>query len=165
MARLITHAFALAVISVALGSAPATTRAVPITSEPDSEPNALLPVQAALEVGALDAAQAATQPGTQAAVTFDPQRGLPHWLHAIRDVALWSTSDSAATAAIALPAGSTYVKPLGPFVDSRVQVYFPGDSVHPAERAWVDTTAVEPSGVPPWIAPPAPPVDGVAASL
>jgi D-alanyl-D-alanine carboxypeptidase len=32
-------------------------------------------------------------------------------------------------------------------------VYFPGDDVHPAAQAWVDTDNVEPSGVPAWVAP------------
>jgi D-alanyl-D-alanine carboxypeptidase len=54
---------------------------------------------------------------------------------------------------MSLPAGTAFVKPLGPFVDSRVEVYFPGDDAHPATQAWVDATNVEPSDVPAWIAP------------
>jgi D-alanyl-D-alanine carboxypeptidase len=54
---------------------------------------------------------------------------------------------------MSLPAGTVFLKPLGAFVDSRVQVYFPGDEAHPAAQAWVDTTSVEPSGVPAWVAP------------
>ena len=49
------------------------------------------------------------------------------------------------------------MKPLGPFVDNRVEVYFPGDADRPAAQAWVDTSTVQPSGVPPWIAPAAAP--------
>src|SRR5207249_9028638 len=33
------------------------------------------------------------------------------------------------------------------------------DADHPAAQAWVDTAGVEPSGVPPWIAPPPPSTD------
>jgi D-alanyl-D-alanine carboxypeptidase len=91
---------------------------------------------------------------TLATVTFDPRRGLPRWLRTVKDAPLWSAADSAATASGSIPAGSSYLKPLGPFADTRIEVYFPGDATHLAGQAWVDTAVVEPSGVPPWIAPP-----------
>jgi serine-type D-Ala-D-Ala carboxypeptidase (penicillin-binding protein 5/6) len=96
-------------------------------------------------------------------VTFDPRIGLPQWLRAVHDLTLWTSADPTATATASLPAFTTYLKPLGPFSDTRVQVYFPGDDDRSAAQGWVDATAVEPSGVPPWIAPtddpdlPAPP--------
>jgi hypothetical protein len=172
MARLVTHAFAAAVIAFALlGAAQSSPAgAVLVASQVDSGTNSLLPAQAALDTARLDVAPT---PGTStvtagtdqrlANVTFDPHAGLPRWLRAIRDVPLWSTSDNAATASTDLPAGRTYVKPLGAYVDTRVQVYFPGDGDHPAEQAWVDTSAVEPSGIPAWIAPG--PAGDVSSSL
>jgi hypothetical protein len=87
------------------------------------------------------------------AVVFNPRQGLPRWLRTVQETLLWSGSDSGATSVGSLPAGSVFVKPLGPFVDSRVQVYFPGDEVRPAAQAWVDVGTVEPSDVPAWIAP------------
>src|SRR5438874_3835108 len=161
--RVGTHACALAIVSAALASAVASTPAaqVQIASESSSEPSRLLPAQASLEMVTLEgvptpAPRTSTTQGADqvhATVTFDPRLGLPQWLRAVRDVPLWSGADASASQGMALPAGNTYVKPLGPFGDSRVQVYFPGDGEHPAEQAWVDTTAVEPSGIPPWIAP------------
>ena len=94
---------------------------------------------------------------TLATVRFDPRLGLPHWLHATRDLQLWSAGDASATAAASIPAGTSYVKPLGPFGDTRIEVYFPGDANHPSAQAWVDTAALEPSDIPSWIAPPAGP--------
>ena len=161
--RVGTHACALVIVSAALASAVGATPAAPvqIASESSAEPSSLLPAQAALELAPLDsvptpaarilATQGADQ--VQATVRFDPRMGMPQWLRAVRDVPLWSAADAGAPEGMALPAGNTYVKPLGPFGDSRIQVYFPGDGSHPAEQAWVDTTAVEPSGIPPWIAP------------
>jgi hypothetical protein len=161
--RVGTHVCALAVVGAALTGAVAAAPVaqVQIASESSAEPSSLLPPQAALGMVSLESAPApvARPPATQGAdqvqatVTFDPRLGMPQWLRAVRDVPLWSGADAGATEAMALPAGNTYVKPLGPFGDSRVQVYFPGDGDHPAEQAWVDTTAVEPSGIPPWIAP------------
>lgn len=155
--RFINHGFALAVITLALVGPPSSTPTadVRMASDPDSEPSRLLPAQAALDIEPAPAARTLGANQVQAAVTFDPAQGLPHWLRAIHEVPLWSSAEDAAGPPAALPAGSTYVKPLGPFAQSRVQVYFPGDADHPAEQAWVDTSAVEPSGIPPWVAPPA----------
>jgi len=161
--RVGTHASALAIVGAALGIAVASTPAaqVQIASDSTAEPSSLLPAQAALDLVTLEGVptSAPRTPTTQGAdqlhatVTFDPRLGLPQWLRAVRDVPLWSGADAGASEGKALPAGNTYVKPLGPFGDSRLQVYFPGDGEHPAGQAWVDTTAVEPSGIPPWIAP------------
>jgi D-alanyl-D-alanine carboxypeptidase len=68
------------------------------------------------------------------------------------DVSLWSGADAGAHLLGLLPSGTTYLKPLGPFGDERVQVYFPGDDAHPAAQAWVDLNDVEASGLPPWAA-------------
>jgi D-alanyl-D-alanine carboxypeptidase len=96
-------------------------------------------------------------PSTQGAdqrqtVAFNPRQGLPLWLRTTQDTPLWSGSDTGAQAIGTLAGGNVYLKPLGPFVDSRVQVYFPGDDARAATQAWIDTTSVEPSGVPSWIA-------------
>lgn len=121
---------------------------------------ASVPVSAA-SGGASVAANAAPEVAEQAVatVTFDPRVGMPQWLRAVRELSLWTGGDSSASASGAVPALSSYVKPLGPFTDGRIQVYYPGDDTHPAAQAWVDTAAVEPSGVPPWIDPPAPAPD------
>src|SRR5205823_11907994 len=94
-------------------------------------------------------------------VTFDPRSGLPQWLRATRDVPLWPVADGGQPTPDMLPSGSSYLKPLGPFGPTRIQVYFPGDSVHPAGQAWVETSAVEPSGIPVWISPPPAPATGL----
>jgi hypothetical protein len=110
-------------------------------------------------IGSADAPRTQGADQKLATVVFDPRLGLPQWLRATRDLPLWSTADATATASGSIPAGMAYLKPLGPFGDTRVQVYFPGDTDHPAVQAWVDTASVEPSGVPAWIAPPVrPPV-------
>jgi D-alanyl-D-alanine carboxypeptidase len=73
----------------------------------------------------------------------------------VKDTPLWSGSDPGAASIGSLPAGNAYVKTLGAFVESRVQVYFPGDDARPATKAWVDLVSVEPSSVPAWLATPA----------
>jgi D-alanyl-D-alanine carboxypeptidase len=129
-------------------------------SDSDSAPSQVLPAQAALDLSAPGPTQVPTAPQRtqgadqqQAVVAFNPSLGLPQWLRTVQDAPLWSGSDNAATSAGTLPAGVAYVKPLGPFADNRVEVYFPGDADRPSAQAWVDTTNVEPSGVPHWIAP------------
>src|SRR5579859_2562968 len=167
--RLGSHTMVLiGVIGVTIASAftrpgPTLLAAASVTSDPSSatpQAGPALPAELTLDLGPVAAAPnpvaaiPATQGGDQReALAFNPRLGLPLWLRTIRDATLWSGSDAAATSATSLPAGSTYVKPLGPFVDSRVEVYFPGDDAHPATRAWVDTGSVEPSGVPNWVAP------------
>jgi hypothetical protein len=164
--RLAKHACALVgVIALALASAAMATPAaeLQIASQQESTSGRTTPAQAVLDLGPLAAgptvptAATRTQGADQrqaAAVTFNPRVGLPPWLRTIQDTQLWSGSDAAAVAlGSTLPAGSAYLKPLGPFVESRVQVYFPGDETHLATQAWVDITRVEPSGVPAWIAP------------
>ncbi len=165
--RVGTHTFVLvAVIGVTLASA--FTRPGGLSPEqvaasvtPDSsEPGQVLPAQLALPLDARAALPraAVALPPTQGAdqrqsLAFNPRLGLPQWLRTVNDAALWSGSDAAATSTLSLPAGTAFVKPLGPFVDGRVEVYFPGDSTRRATQAWVDTTSVEPSGVPAWVAP------------
>jgi hypothetical protein len=170
--RLGAHVFVLlVVVSVALVGGdphPAPAAEVQVASDPDSAAPGLAPVQPTLDFGPLPsppsgsatatgaiASLARTQGADQhASVVFNPRFGLPLWLRTTQDTPLWSGSDPNATSTGTFPAGTTYVKPLGPFVDTRVEVYFPGDDRHPAEQGWVDTTSVEPSGVPPWMATP-----------
>ncbi len=93
----------------------------------------------------------------QATVKFDPRAGMPQWLHATHDLQLWSSADPSASVTGTIPSGTSYVKPLGPFDDSRIEVYFPGDADHDAAQAWVDTADVQPCGIPTWIDPSTPP--------
>jgi hypothetical protein len=167
MARLIpynrrvgSHAIALVtVIGMAVVSAatarPATVE-LQVARLDDPGSTQALPAQVPLPLGPV--VVPTVMPRTQGAdqrqgVGFNPRLGLPQWLRTTQDTPLWSGSDATATAMGSLPAGSMYVKPLGAFVDTRVQVYFPGDDARPAAQAWVDTSMVEPSGVPSWIAP------------
>ncbi len=158
--RLGTHAIILiAVVGVTLTSAfagPAHEMVVAVVASDSPQSGQTLPAQRTLELDARATAPAAavTQGAEQRqSLAFNPRQGLPQWLRAIKDAPLWSGADATATPLTSLPAGITFVKPLGPFVDSRVQVYFPGDDAHPAAKAWVDTASVEPSGVPAWVAP------------
>jgi hypothetical protein len=158
------HGLAIAVVSGALigGSVSRSAAAGQPPAADDQTAAAVLaaPAQLALPTTA-DMVAAAPNAADQAVatVTFDPRVGLPQWLRAVRDLSLWSGADDAATTSASVPADSSYVKPLGAFAGDRVQVYFPGDADHPAAQAWIDTSAVEPSGVPPWIEPPAGSVD------
>ena len=153
--RLGIHGLAIALVGVALIGAIASRPVAAGQTAPDSGESG--PVS--LEMGALPTSaagdvslsQAATQ--VQTAVRFDPRLGLPQWLHGIREMPLWSGADDTATSLGSVPLSNSYVKPLGPFGDSRIEVYFPGDVDHLAAQAWVDLAAVEPSGIPAWIAP------------
>jgi hypothetical protein len=160
--RLGTHGFAISLVSAALIAA-ALSNAAAVPSGADSEltMSSTELGQVALVLSELATPAATSEsPRTQGAdqnlatVTFDPRLGLPQWVRATRDVPLWSAADGTATASASIPSGSSYLKPLGPFADTRVQVYFPGDADHPAAQAWVDTAALEPCNVPAWIAPP-----------
>ncbi len=159
--RLGTHAIALAAVFGAaisgMAAAPATEMRA--ASSADSPASQSLPAEAQADLrplpplalpSLLQPTQGADQ--TQAVLAFNPSLGLPQWLRTVHDTALWSGSESAATSSGILPAGVAYVKPLGPFVGTRVEIYFPGDADRPAAQAWVDINAVVPSGVPPWIA-------------
>jgi hypothetical protein len=157
--RIGRHGLAIAVVTAALIGGSFSRSAAAVQPTPDADqPDTAQPAQLALPVsapavrGVANAPQAAEQ--SVATVTFDPRVGLPQWLRAIKDTSLWTGGDSAASSGASLPAYSSYVKPLGPFNDGRIEVYFPGDADHPAGQAWIDMTAVEPSGVPPWIDPP-----------
>lgn len=155
------HSLAIAVVAAALvgGSLSRSAAAIQATSE-QTAPGADQPVTAqAAQLALPISAPVATAPRdvgqTLATVTFDPRVGLPQWLRAVKDLSLWTGAENGANATGAVPAFSSYVKPLGPFTDGRVEVYFPGDADHSAAQAWIDTASVEPSGVPPWIDPPA----------
>jgi hypothetical protein len=153
--RLGHHGLAIAVVSAALigGSFSRSAAAGQPPSDGDEVETSEAPVPAQLALPTT-AGPATVAEQAAATVTFDPRIGLPQWLRAVRDLSLWSSADGDA-ASTAVPAIKSYVKPLGPFAGDRVQVYFPGDADHPATQAWIDTAAVEPSGVPPWIDPPA----------
>ena len=93
-------------------------------------------------------------PQTAATVGFNPRLGLPQWLRTLQAAQLWSGPNADAPSLGALDAADVYVKPLGQFGDTRVQVYFPGDSKRPAAQGWIDTSNVAVnSDVPAWIAP------------
>jgi hypothetical protein len=132
-----------------------------IARQSSADPSRELPAQVSLPLGPMPleapplASPTARSQGADQlqALSFNPSLGLPTWLRTTRDTPLWSGSESTATTIGMLPAGSSYVKPLGLFVDTRVQVYFPGDATRPAAQAWIDDTSVEPSGVPAWISP------------
>jgi hypothetical protein len=158
--RVGSHAIALiAVVGLAITSAAARPPVVELQVAAVDDPGSsqALPAQVPLPLGPVSVVPTAA-PRTQGAdrrqaVAFNPRLGLPQWLRTIQDTPLWSGSDATATSVGLLPAGNIYVKPLGQFVDSRVQVYFPGDDARPAAQAWVDASSVEPSDVPAWIAP------------
>jgi serine-type D-Ala-D-Ala carboxypeptidase (penicillin-binding protein 5/6) len=104
------------------------------------------PAQAPLAIGSTVAA-------APRALAVDPTLGLPRWVRATRDVSLWSAPEAAATALADLPVGEAILRPLGGFLNGRVEVYFPGDGkLRPATRAWVDVAVLEPSETPDWIA-------------
>ncbi len=175
LSRFGRHGLAIAVVGASLLGASFSRPAVAGQSLAQVDPSdATAPAEAALDLSplatplptaapAVEAASVHAADQVQANITFDPRLGLPKWLRAVRDVQLWSSGDNAATSSVSMPAGTTFLKPLGPFGDTRIEIYFPGDSEHAATQAWVDTSAVEPSGVPPWAAPtdpsalPAPP--------
>src|SRR6266851_574071 len=149
--RIGSHAVALiAVVGLAFVSAAATRPPVielQVAAVDDPGSSQPLPAQVPLPLGPINVVPTVA-PRTQGAdqrqvVTFNPRLGLPQWLRTIQDTPLWSGSDATATPVGSLPAGNIYVKPLGQFVDSRVQVYFPGDDARPAAQAWVDASTVE----------------------
>jgi hypothetical protein len=166
-----THGLAIAVVGFALigGS---LSRSVAATQAPDPESTTASSDLSASSVAMVDLAAAPTTAPTptvtataaatavtdasqvQATLKFDPRAGTPQWLHAIRDLRLWSGADPSAALNTSLPGGTSYVKPLGPSAGSRVEVYFPGDADHAATQGWVDSADVEPCGVPAWVDPP-----------
>jgi D-alanyl-D-alanine carboxypeptidase-like protein len=163
LARFGRHTLAIAIVGAALFGATLSRPANAVQNLAEVDAPAT-PTDVTLDLAALPVPPLATpRPETQT-VTFDPHVGLPQWLRALRDVTLWSAADMSASATATLPALTTYVKPLGPFTDTRLEVYFPGDEDRTAAQGWIDTASLEPSGIPPWIAPtpdaglPAPPV-------
>jgi len=167
------HGLAIAVVSVALiGGSLSRPLAVQTAAQVEA-PETAAPAQLALPVTVTvvpaqpavrtDAAVAQATDQVLATVTFDPHLAVPQWLRAVRDLSLYNGADPAATSIGTIPVGSSYVKPLGPFADTRLEVYYPGDDTHPAAQAWVDTAAVEPSNVPPWIAPSSASTSGLPA--
>src|SRR5215467_2366192 len=153
--RIGSHALAIAVVAIALVGASFSRPAVAVqVTDPElstaaasdtPSPTEVMLAQAVLPSQVVAAATDAPQDAEQVQATvrkFDPRTGLPQWLHAVRDLPLWSSADGSATSQVSVPAGISYVKPLGPFGDSRIEVYYPGDANHPAAQAWVDTAYV-----------------------
>jgi hypothetical protein len=167
-----THGLAMAVVTAALIGASLTRPAAAIqAADPDLTTAAASTATPAAASGeeAFELAAASAPPSptavvtpvqdtdqVQATVKFDPRAGMPQWLRSARDLQLWSGADPSASLSGTIPGGTAYVKPLGPFGDARVEVYFPGDADHDATQAWVDIANVEPSGIPAWIDPPVP---------
>src|SRR5260370_23969746 len=134
--RLGTHGFAIALVSAALCGAAFSNSAAAL--QPRSDVDVQQQPTSSTQPGqvALDLAELATPAATSdvlrtqgadqhlATVTFDPRLGLPQWVRTTKDAPLWSAADSTATSAASIPAGTSYLKPLGPFGESRVQVYF-----------------------------------------
>jgi D-alanyl-D-alanine carboxypeptidase len=168
--RAAAHALVLtAVATLAVTNAfSAPARAVPAAEEPvlaAAQSEAQAPLQPALLP--LDPVNSTTQGAAQPrATTLRPGTKLPAWVRATRDVPLWSAPEPDASPLTDLPVTEAFLRPLGGFVDGRLEVYFPGDGKQrTAARAWVDATAVEPSGTPGWIATPsAEPTASLAAA-
>lgn len=151
----------LAIISVAFAR-PLASGEMQIAREGDGGPSRELPAQVALPLTVPPSIPGPSLSGLPSAAdvssalpvaSFDPRLGVPQWLHLVRDATLWSSADISASAIGSLSGDGVYVKPLGPFVDTRLQVYFPGDASRPAAQAWIDLANVEPSKVPNWISP------------
>lgn len=155
LARFGKHTLAIAIVGAALFGATLSRPAAAVQNlaDTDTPDSAAAPTDVSLNLAALPAPPPPTVGPVLQTVTFDPRIGLPQWLRAVHDLTLWSGGDPSATATASLPASTTYVKPLGSFTDTRVEVYFPGDSDRTAAQGWVDIADVEPSGVPAWIAP------------
>ncbi len=163
------HALALVTVSVlatvsVLSAAPrgqVMAQVEPAQALPDPKPAWTEPAQLQLAIAPTPSANPRTQGADQTTANananlFNPRLGLPRWVRTVRDTALWSTSDQAASKLGELSAQAIYLKPLGSYTDGRLDVYFPGDAdTRPPMQAWIDATAVEPSGVPPWVATPA----------
>src|SRR5215471_16809475 len=134
------HALALAgVLGISVYGVTTAQRAsdaAPLAAGDDVS-SALLPAQFELPLGAdspldtlaptlgVSRTQGADQaPQTAATVGFNPRLGLPQWLRTLQAAQLWSGPNADATSLGALDAADVYVKPLGQFGDTRVQVYF-----------------------------------------
>jgi D-alanyl-D-alanine carboxypeptidase len=125
-----------------------------------TEPNQALPAQVQLPLAPLPTPALPMQAADQTQQTaisrlpFNPSLGLPPWLRTVQSAPLWSAAGLDASQVGALDVAGAFVKPLGRFDASRVQVYFPGDEKQVAVQGWIDATNVEPAaGVPGWIAP------------
>ncbi len=149
------------------------SRTVATAAASDDQPSQVLPAQVQLPLApvspidplatpaafALRTQGADQAPQTAASLTFNPRLGLPRWLRTVQAAQLWSGPNADASSLGALDAANVFVKPLGQFGDTRVQIYFPGDDTRAAVQGWVDSTNVEPNaGVPAWIAPGSSPV-------
>lgn len=159
------HALALAgvlglsVLGVAGATRSADLRAAAI-AEPEPSQALLAQVELPLTTSPAQPLSLRTQGADQAGNTvaklpFDPRQGMPRWLRTLQSAPLWSGAGADATTVETLGGADMFVKPLGQFIDSRVQVYFPGDADQVAVQAWIDSSNVEPAaGIPSWIAPP-----------
>jgi D-alanyl-D-alanine carboxypeptidase len=98
-----------------------------------------------------DGADPSAPPPAPTAVPW-PTSGVPHWVRSLQDTTLWDGPDDTAAAKRQVAANG-YLKPLGPPVGSRLLVYSAGDGLG---QGWVDTRAVQPSDLPPWLGGPQP---------
>jgi D-alanyl-D-alanine carboxypeptidase len=145
-------------------------QAVPAPASPPGQPGWVVQALATPDAAPLlpadpplPADPAAPADPTQAPATPTPwpAAGLPNWLRSLQDTTLWD--GPADGAAVRMPfASGGYLKTLGPIIGSRVLVYSVGDGGASAGQGWVDTRAVQPSELPPWLGGP-PPSGGVAA--
>jgi hypothetical protein len=133
------------------GGVAARTQSDPVSQPQAAEPQEQLsPAQLRLNLVAPTPGAARTQGADQTtAAAFNPRLGLPKWVRTVRDTPLLSATGEVVGS---LPAKAAYIRPLGGIDDSRIEVYIPGDV--PPNQAWVDISAVEPSGIPPWVATP-----------
>jgi hypothetical protein len=126
-ARIGRHGLAIAVVTAALIGGSFSRSAAAVQPAPDDEQTlSSQPAQLALPIDSSVASAPQLAEQSVATVTFDPRVGLPQWLRAVKDTSLWASGDSATSSASPLPAYTSYVKPLGPFNDGRIEVYFPG---------------------------------------
>src|SRR5262245_37065164 len=111
-------------LGTAVSASPQRESSPTLSPEPESTPAQfdldLPPLQGATGTLAPPTSAPASAPvaatqgqAVQAAPLFDPRLGLPLWLRSTRDIALWSDANGEATALGSLPAGTSYVKPLG----------------------------------------------------
>lgn len=139
------------------GRAPAVSAAdepatpLPTVPQPDWVLSALSSPTPATTQGA-SPDQVASSASVAALTVPWPNAALPQWVRSRDTTTLWSGPDDGSTAKGSIGANG-YLKPLGPLVDNRLLVYSQsGQGDGSSGQAWVDTSAVMPSGLPPWLA-------------
>jgi hypothetical protein len=167
--RLVSHLVVLVAVSglvlqsaFATGRQPGFASAAEAATQPDDQaalpaPVTTAPVQPGWVLQALAASSDAAPtpvPADLSTLTPEPAAGLPSWLRSLQDTTLWD--GPADGAVVKMPfAANGYLRTLGPIVGSRVLVYSTGDGAAKSVQGWVDTRAVQPSDLPPWLGGPA----------